>query len=177
NVIFIAHEKESKGADGETPVKRPEVGGSSANDLMKEVDLVGYLQMVGRQRTICFNPTEWFYAKNTCNLEPEIRIPVLVDAKGRAGAANDFLSGIIARYGESQAERRDLTARYEKMMDAIDTAARAATTAEDLNAVKESMMKAEPVFNSRIAGADRLARRAQEIGAVYDKINECYVQA
>ena len=55
NVIFVAHEKEEK--RGEEWVKRPEIGGSSAADLIKELDLVGYMRAIGKQRTIAFNPT------------------------------------------------------------------------------------------------------------------------
>ena len=37
NVVFVAHEREER--RGEETFKRPEIGGSSANDLIKELDL------------------------------------------------------------------------------------------------------------------------------------------
>lgn len=67
NVVFIAHEREER--RGEETFKRPEIGGSSANDLIKELDLVGYMYAVGKERVITFDPAEYYYAKNTCNLQ------------------------------------------------------------------------------------------------------------
>ena len=46
NLIFVAHEREDK--DGETRIVRPEIGGSSAGDLIKELDLVGYMEAIGQ---------------------------------------------------------------------------------------------------------------------------------
>ena len=45
SVIFVAHEKEEK--DGEEKRLRADIGGSSSGDLMKELDLVGYMEIIG----------------------------------------------------------------------------------------------------------------------------------
>ena len=71
SVIFVAHEREEK--NGEDKQIRPEIGGSSAGDLIKELDLVGYMEAIGKDRTISFDPCEKFYGKNTCNL-PSSRV-------------------------------------------------------------------------------------------------------
>ena len=71
SVIFVAHEREEK--NGEDKQIRPEIGGSSAGDLIKELDLVGYMEAIGKDRTISFDPCEKFYGKNTCNLPARIR--------------------------------------------------------------------------------------------------------
>ena len=80
SVIFVAHEREEK--NGEDKVIRPEIGGSSAGDLIKELDLVGYMEAIGKDRTISFDPCEKFYGKNTCNLPARIKIPVIINAEG-----------------------------------------------------------------------------------------------
>ena len=46
SVIFVAHEREEK--NGEEKQIRPEIGGSSAGDLIKELDLVGYMELSER---------------------------------------------------------------------------------------------------------------------------------
>lgn len=56
HVIFVAHEREEK--DGDIRIVRPEIGGSSAGDLIKELDLVGYMQAIGNKRTISWTPQE-----------------------------------------------------------------------------------------------------------------------
>ena len=45
SVIFVAHEKEDK--DGEVRFVRPDVAGSSGKDIVKELDLMGYMEMKG----------------------------------------------------------------------------------------------------------------------------------
>ena len=72
HLVFVAHEREEK--EGDQKIIRPEIGGSSAGDLIKELDLVGYVQAIGKQRTISFDPCEKFYGKNTCNLPGTTRI-------------------------------------------------------------------------------------------------------
>ena len=72
SVIFVAHEREEK--NGEEKQIRPEIGGSSAGDLIKELDLVGYMEAIGKDRTISFDPCEKFYGKNTCNLPSRIKL-------------------------------------------------------------------------------------------------------
>lgn len=171
NVIFIAHEKEEK--RGEEVVKRPEIGGSSANDLIKELDLVGYMSMLGKERTIAFNPTEWYYAKNTCNLQPVAKIPVVVDDSGVAIGSNDFIQKILEAYVTSQQQTREMTEKYDQLIFAIDTAVKAAATAEDMNGVLESMRQNQ-IYNSMLVGGRKLAARAKEIGVKFNKVTGRY---
>ena len=171
NVIFIAHEKEEK--RGEEVVKRPEIGGSSANDLIKELDLVGYMSMLGKERTIAFNPTEWYYAKNTCNLQPVAKIPVVVDDSGVAIGSNDFIQKILNAYVASQKRTQEMTQEYDRLISAIDTAVKTATTAEDMNKVLDSI-KENQVYNSLLVGKKLLAARANEIKVKFNKVSARY---
>lgn len=171
NVIFIAHEKEEK--RGEEVVKRPEIGGSSANDLIKELDLVGYMSMLGKERTIAFNPTEWYYAKNTCNLQPVAKIPVVVDDSGVAIGSNDFIQKILNAYVVSQKRTQEMTQEYDRLISAIDTAVKTATTAEDMNKVLDSI-KENQVYNSLLVGKKLLAARAKEIKVKFNKVTARY---
>ncbi len=171
NVIFIAHEKEEK--RGEDTVKRPDIGGSSANDLIKELDLVGYMSMLGKERTIAFNPTEWYYAKNTCNLPPVAKLPLTVDENGVAVGDNDFIRKILEAYMTSQQQTREMTEKYDQLISAIDTAVKAAATAEDMNGVLESMRQNQ-IYNSMLVGGRKLAARAKEIGVKFNKVTGRY---
>lgn len=171
NVIFIAHEKEEK--RGEEWVKRPEIGGSSANDLIKELDLVGYVSMIGKERTIAFNPTEWYYAKNTCNLDPVLKIPVVVDDKGVAIGSNDFVKNILDAYVTSQQHNREMTEEYDRLIDAITTSVSMAKTAEDMNKILDSIKETQ-IYNSLLIGRKLLAARAKEIKVTFNKISARY---
>lgn len=73
SVIFVAHEKEDK--DDDIRFVRPDVSGSSGKDIVKELDLMGYMEMKGNKRTVSFTPNEKYYAKNALNLPPVIEVP------------------------------------------------------------------------------------------------------
>jgi len=117
HVIFVAHEKEEK--DGETRFIRPEIGGSSGGDLIKELDLVGYMEAIGKKRTISFDPCEKFYAKNTCNLPEKIEVPVILDTTGMSIGKNVFMSGIFSAYAASLEKRKEMAGEYEVLIDLI----------------------------------------------------------
>ena len=84
NLIFVAHQAEDK--DGDKKVYRLDVAGSSGKDVVKILDFLGYMEMVGKRRTISFAPSERYYAKNSIKLDDMIQIPIL-----KEGTPNDFL--------------------------------------------------------------------------------------
>lgn len=117
SVIFVAHEREEK--NGEDKQIRPEIGGSSAGDLIKELDLVGYMEAIGKDRTISFDPCEKFYGKNTCNLPARIKIPVIINAEGTITGPNDFMTKIVNTYQTYQEKQAELSSEYEGLMEVI----------------------------------------------------------
>lgn len=167
NVIFIAHEKEEK--RGEETVKRPEVGGSSANDLVKELDLVGYMQAIGKERTITFDPNESYYAKNTCNLPPLIKIPVVVDEKGNATGENKFFASVIEAYKEAQENNKNATSEYEDLMDLIRGYVEGANDIETINSLVEKIPTLQHVFNSKMLASELLNKKAIKLGLKLNK--------
>lgn len=171
NIIFVAHEKEEK--RGDDTVKRPDIGGSSANDLVKELDLVGYMQMLGKDRTIAFNPTEAYYAKNTCNLPAVTKIPLVVDETGMAVGDNNFVRRVLATYKKTQAATQEETRKYDALVDNIRTAVAAAGTAEELNKVLDSIAKTQ-VYNSKMVGEKMAAQRAKALGLNFNAVDGRY---
>lgn len=171
NIIFVAHEKEEK--RGDDTVKRPDIGGSSANDLVKELDLVGYMQMLGKDRTIAFNPTEAYYAKNTCNLPAVTKIPLVVDETGMAVGDNNFVRRVLATYKKTQAATQEETRKYDKLVDNIRTAVAGAQNAEGLNAILESIEKTQ-VYNSKMVGEKMVAQKAKALGLNFNAVDGRY---
>ena len=175
NVVFIAHEREEK--RGDDIVKRPEIGGSSANDLIKELDLVGYMSAIGRDRTIAFDPTEYYYAKNTCSLPAVDRLPVLVDEHGNARGENSYLCGVIEAYGRRQEETQRMTAEYEQLVATVTAAINDSGTLEEINELVAKIPAMQHIYNSKILLASRLNARANALGFKLDKLTKTYVGA
>jgi hypothetical protein len=175
NVIFVAHEKEEK--RGDEWVKRPEIGGSSAADLIKELDLVGYMRAIGKQRTIAFNPTENYYAKNTCSL-PEIEaLPVTVDENGEAVGTNNYFSLVVDKYNAFQLAKQKKTADYAELMDVIEGMIAECKDADTLNEVIGKLGNIEHIYNSKLIAGRMLNKKASELGFKFDKLTKQYVNA
>lgn len=171
NVVFIAHEREER--RGEETFKRPEIGGSSANDLIKELDLVGYMYAVGKERVITFDPAEYYYAKNTCNLPAAIKLPVVVDEQGK-GMSNVAFSNIVKSYKSAQEKRQEQTADYEALLDVITGKVDAATDAESLNEAMREVFGYEHIYDSMLRAQRAVAKKGAELKLVYNKAKKCY---
>ena len=171
NVVFIAHEREER--RGEETFKRPEIGGSSANDLIKELDLVGYMYAVGKERVITFDPAEYYYAKNTCNLPAAIKLPVVVDESGK-GSSNVAFSNIVAQYKVAQEKRQDTTARYEMLLGLIDETMSTVVDVESLNEAMTKLFAMEQIYDSFLRAQRAVANKGKELGLTYNKIAKRY---
>lgn len=171
NVIFIAHEREER--RGEETFKRPEIGGSSANDLIKELDLVGYMYAVGKERIITFDPAEYYYAKNTCNLPASIKLPVVVDETGKA-SQNVAMANIVKSYEAAQVKRQAMTAEYEQVLGIIAETMTFAKDADSLNEAMAKVFSLEQIYDSFLKAQKAVAAKGKELGLTYNKIAKRY---
>jgi phage nucleotide-binding protein len=175
NVIFVAHEKEEK--QGDLTVKRADAGtASNANDLFKDLDLVGYMSALGKDRTISFDPHETYYAKNTCNLEGLIKIPVLVDAKGNTTSQNTFLSNVVfAKYYAYQNQSNELSKEYNLLIEKIKEDVEKVVDADSANAFVESITAIKHIYDSKVIAQNLFKKKVDELKLTYDKSKKTYV--
>lgn len=166
HIVFVAHDREEK--DNDQKIIRPEIGGSSAGDLIKELDMVGYMEAIGKKRTISFDPCEKYYGKNTCGLESLMDIPELKDSK------NEFLSAIIDRYNEAIESRKQLVSDYEDLMDLIKEQLEDVTDAETANEYVTWLGQLQHVWDSKLQGGILIRDKAIEIGLVLNKVSKKY---
>ena len=175
NVIFVAHEREEK--QGENVVKRPEIGGSSAADLMKDIDLMGYIQLYGKERVICFDPTETYQAKNSCSLPGVSKIPVTVDENGNAVGKNNFFENVINTFIANQQAKVAKRQEDDELLDVVGGSIKEAETLEEINELRDKILRMEHIFESKIVLGKMLTARAQSLGFKLDKISKVYVAA
>ena len=171
NVIFIAHEREER--RGEETFKRPEIGGSSANDLIKELDLVGYMYAIGKERCVTFDPQEYYYAKNTCNLAPVIKLPVVVDESG-SGKSNTAFSNIVKSYQSAQEKRQETTAEYELLLGVIAETVEAANDVDSLNEAMVKVFGFAPIYDSLLKAKKAIAAKGTALGLKYNQSTKKY---
>lgn len=172
NVIFVGHDKEE--SRGDETVIRPEVGGSSTNDLMKELDLVGYMEMNSNIRTISFTPTDRFYAKNTCDMPGVIPIPVLIDENKNIIRENNFFGSVITNYRNRIAENVSNNQKLEELKELIYSNVEEVKTAQDANNFIEWVQGLQHVYNSKAIASRAIANKATQLGLKFNKATKTY---
>ena len=175
NIVFVAHEREDK--DGETKIVRPEIGGSSAGDLMKELDLVGYVQAVGPDRTVYWTPQEKFYAKNTCNLPAWQKIPVIVDANGNVTQQNDTLQKVFGYYEANVKKIEETRKRYNELLEEIEQAIACITDAQSANEFAKNIAQAEIIWDSKVRARDLFKNKVEELKLKWNAKSKTYEDA
>ena len=172
NVVFVAHEKEDK--QGDVIIRRPDMSGSSLGDLMKEIDLVGYMYAdINNRRVISFEPNSSFYAKNACSVASTTEVPVVVK-NGEAVGTNTYVSELIAAYMKLQASGVEKRGEYDKLIDEYVSDIAAADGAEGINKVLGKFSKQEHIFNSRLKIGKLIQAKAAELGLKYDEKKKKY---
>lgn len=171
NVIFVGHDKEEKRAGGDETVIRPEVGGSSTNDLMKELDLVGYVEMNGNIRTISFTPTDRYYAKNTCDMPGVIPIPVLINENKEIVGSNTFFECVIDNYRKRISTNIENNKKLEAIKLDIEDNIAEVKDADSANRFVEWCKKIDHVYNSAAIAKVAISRKARDLNLEFD-INE-----
>lgn len=172
SVLFVAHEREEK--VGDEKQIRPEIGGSSAGDLIKELDLVGYMEAIGKDRTISFDPCQKFYGKNTCNLQSSIKIPVVINEKGEIVGQNTFMSNIIDTYQKYQTKQTEKSSEYEALMEVIKENIEQVTDALSANDAAKRLMAFDHIFDSKIQAGMLLNEKCKKLGLKYNKLSNSY---
>lgn len=161
SVIFVAHEKEDK--DGDTRFVRPDVSGSSGKDIVKELDLMGYVEMKGSKRTVSFTPTEKYYAKNSLGLPAVIEIP---DTSNGNTFFKDQIMAAVASRKQHDAELLD---KYNGLKTVIDAKIDCIKDVDSLNAVYEELKGLEVVWDSAIYCKHCVMDAAKNLNAVFNK--------
>lgn len=161
NVIFVAHEKEDK--DGDERILRPDISGSAGKDLIKDLDLMGYMQMRNNRRTICFNPTDKFYAKNSVGLTGFLEVP------DNAQSNTFFRDKIAKAISEQRASDNELRNRYDELVSNQCASIEHIETVEDLNVAYSALKDMEVIWDSSIQWKVKLNEKAKALKAVYNK--------
>ena len=161
HLVFVAHDKEEK--DGDTKIIRPEIGGSSAGDLIKELDLVGYMEAQGKKRTISFDPCEKFYGKNTCGLDSLYTLPDVTTSP------NTFLQAVLGKFAENAEARKSVLVEYNGLMDKIRGSVNSIVDAATANTFVDSIPGLSHIWDSKIQAAHLLRDKAGILGLTLNK--------
>ena len=176
HLVFVAHEKEDK--DGEIRIVRPEMGGSSLGDLIKELDLVGYMQAIGTKRTVSWSPTEKFYAKNACNLPAVHAVEEIIDTDGNVTGENKFMTYIFDNYIAYLGQLRQHRQKYDNLLASLK---KGIAAVKDEKTANECFAKIEGfdkhIWDSKAQAEKALEAKCKSIGLVFNEIEQKYEAA
>lgn len=172
HIVFVAHDKEDK--KGDLTFIRPDIGGSSGADLIRELDLVGYTEAIGNLRTVSFEPTESHYGKNTCGLEPLINLPDI----SKPGISNNLLTLIFESYQKGVDTKKAMGLDYQELINVIGGKVEAIKDVKTANEVLTWTMEFPAhIWDSKYLSAMQIGSKAKQLGLTLNKETKTYAKA
>lgn len=172
HIVVVFHAIEEK--DGENTRLRLMVEGQTRNNVWIPMDLGGYIEMIGNDRTLGLSNCERYYAKGTRGINGIIKIPALTNGKH-----NDFLTQLFNRYNEKNiaevAQYEERLKAYENIMAQGRDVISQVSDAESANEMAKAMAKLDHVLTSREEIGEEWKAKIAELQLTYDKKTKLYV--
>ena len=153
NVVYVAHRDIRK--EGDENVFVPALREKSYSSIVADLDLLGYLEMTSKGRTLTFNPSTRNDGKNTCQLPNQIFIK---DAAGKENTAMFDL--ILEPYQEVCLKQSESEKKYNEVMEQLKENIELITDAESANEFVGRINKFEHVGNSKVASGHLLQKES-----------------
>lgn len=173
HIVIIFHAKEEK--DDDKTRLRIKVEGGTKEDVWEPMDLGGFVEMNGNERTIGFSNCEKYFAKGTRGVNGVHRIPAL-----GPGSANDFLTKLFEQYNAKSAEELAVQQAQQKVYnDAIEAASlliQSVTDAESANATFPSLKDIKHALTSEREVAIAWNKHIKGLGLFFDPVLKEYTQ-
>lgn len=174
HIVVVFHAIEEK--DGDNTRLRIKVEGQTKNNVWEPMDLGGFVEIQGNNRTIGFSNCERYFAKGTRGIHGVWQVPELGPDK-----PNDFLTRLFAQYNalsaaevaqnvEEQEAYEAAMAEGRKIVAGITDADSATAAMSKIKAVKHALTSKKEVnaaFNAK----------TKELGLFYDNVLKKYTPA
>ena len=174
HIVVVFHAIEEK--DGDNTRLRIKVEGQTKNNVWEPMDLGGFVEIQGNNRTIGFSNCERYFAKGTRGIHGVWQVPELGPDK-----PNDFLTRLFAQYNalsaaevaqnvEEQEAYEAAMAEGRKIVDSVTDADSANAAMAKIKAVQHALTSEKDVNAARNA-------KIKELGLFYDKVLKKYTPA
>lgn len=171
NIVFVFHATEEK--DGDSTRLRIKVEGQTKNNVWEPMDLGGFVEMIGEDRTIGFSNCERYFAKGTRGIQGIKRIPTL-----SANKPNNFLSSLFEEY--NHAAKKEVE-QNEAELEAYDAAMKVGREiinsiqdAETANRLRMDFKAIPHSLTSQRELSSLWNKKAKELNLVYSSESGCY---
>ena len=172
HIVVLFHAKEEK--DGDTTRLRLLVEGQTKDNVWQPMDLGGYMEMQGKNRTIGFANCERYYAKGTHGINGVIPVP-----EHKADAPNDFLTKLFALVNDSISREvhaaQDVKLLYDEVMAAANGIINGIDTPEAATKAIDAMQELRHVLTSEKEVRALFGKRIRKLKYKFDKEKGAYV--
>lgn len=161
NVIFLAHETQIDKVGSEKIV--PDITGKSRGLIVKRADFLGYMRMLNGERTIDFNPGDFFEAKCT----GEFPLIVLPNFKKDFVAMDTFFANQLTRMKNSLLMiTEDQNAALE-IVDKLNKDLSEAKTVDDYHKLMKDLASVKDSLKKQLW--EKIKAHAEKAGFTFDK--------
>ena len=177
NVVLISHTVEK--TDGDVTKVRLAIPGSTKDSIWNDIDIGGYIEYIGKDRTIGFSPTERYDAKGVHGVKGIYKIPELKSAKdGGKAEDNHFLSDLIDTVindlnSTNEQYRKDLEV-YKNAVKIVPEI-QSCNNVDTLNELVEKIKITPHALTSRKELLSHVSLKAKELKSTYDKESGKYI--
>ena len=172
HIVVVFHAIEEKDGDN----TRLKVEGQTKNNVWEPMDLGGFVEIQGNNRTIGFSNCERYFAKGTRGIHGVWQVPELGPDK-----PNDFLTRLFAQYNALSAAE---VAQNEKEQEAYEAAmaegqeiVAGVTDADSANAAMSKIKAVNHALTSKKEVNAAFNAKIKELGLFYDKVLKKYTPA
>jgi len=171
HVVVLFHAVEDK--DGDATRLRLMVEGGTKNSVWLPMDLGGFMEMIGNDRTLGLSNCERYYAKGTRGINGVLKIPALAP-----GDPNVFLTKLFEQYqkkNEADAEMfAEMQEAYEDAMRRGNEIIAAVTDADSANLNMSLFKDIHHALTSERELKVAWNRHIKELGLTYDLETRAY---
>lgn len=174
HIVVVFHAIEEK--DGDNTRLRIKVEGQTKNNVWEPMDLGGFVEIQGNNRTIGFSNCERYFAKGTRGIHGVWQVPELGPDK-----PNDFLTRLFAQYNALSAAEVAQNAEEQEAYEAAMAEGReivaGITDAESANAAMSKIKAVNHALTSKKEVNAAFNAKIKELGLFYDKVLKKYTPA
>lgn len=171
NIVIVFHATEEK--DGDNTRLRIKVEGQTKNNVWEPMDLGGFVEIYGNDRTIGFSNCERYFAKGTRGISGIRKIPRLTPT-----SPNDFLTKLFAEYNAISTKEAEQNAADQAAYEAAMAEGRAIvdtiTDADTANAAMPSIKSIKHALTSEKEVGVVFNAKIKACGLFYDKVIKKY---
>lgn len=164
DLIFVAHNKEEK--DGDSIIMRPDIQGSSYQEVFKVADALGYVRILNRKRTVDFEPTEQHVGKDTAKIGL-VEVPNLHNVPTFGGDLISRIKDSINNASDAGKAATEAIEAYRLKLDGC----------QDLGKLNDIRLSISSIDDDTVKSKSKelLVHKMHAMGAAWSKEKECFV--